>query len=128
MKGITPVTTGKGSWLFVEVPDDALEIEYWDYDVRRPYIDFESPKNFYRSIQLPYIHPGSYKFLATTKGISKEDAAKIVDRVLDVAIRLFVNYNKGEHGVFDYAPHSLQSLLRSHELNPELNYAILQKL
>jgi hypothetical protein len=120
------IKTGKGSWLFVEVPDDAKDISLThkvkDFPIQLMTWN-DSGGNWH--IKLP---KGSYKFLATTKGISEEQAAGIADTLyLADKPMAFENYGFGLPK-YKTAHESLQSLLRSHELNPELNYAILQSL
>lgn len=74
-------------------------------------------------ISLP---PGTYRFLFTTKTATEEDARKVV-RELPVGAR-YENYN-GDYPVWYHTgKESLHSLLRSKNLDPKNNYALIEKM
>lgn len=75
--------------------------------------------------------PGSYEILFTTKKVSEEDAKKIVGKE---GVHpswpfnpLYTNYGK-DRIYIDDARESLQSLLRSKNLDPARNYLLIKKL
>lgn len=69
--------------------------------------------------------PGSCRFLFATKTVTEEDARKVV-RELPVGAR-WMNYN-GDYPVWYHTgKESLRSLIRSKGLDPNKNYALIEK-
>lgn len=69
---------------------------------------------------------GRFQFLFTTKTATEEDAKKMV-RELPVGAR-YENYNGDFPVWYHTCKESLKSLLRSKGLDPNKNYAIIEKL
>lgn len=77
------------------------------------------------AIDLP---PGSYEILFTTKDCTEEQAGKAVawDLYEDVGV-LAANYENDKSGDKKTCLESLQSLLRSKNLDPNKNYLLLRR-
>lgn len=128
------VTTSKGTFLFVEVPDGICHTDLVYYGTM-PAIEFRviSTQNI-GCVELP--RGGNYRFISTTKNAIEEHAAMVVEFLEfvdygegDKLINQFYNYEYPTYDThFDDAIDSLKSLATSEGLNPKNNYAIIQKL
>lgn len=118
------ISTQKGKFLFVEVPEDAERFSFgydtpnWLYYYRKG-----AANSFdHRHIELS---AGQYTFLCVSKGISEEDAGKIVDKGIT---DLWMDYTNTDTDwdIYTKTPtESFSSLLKANGLDKDKNYAIL---
>lgn len=150
---MTPVTTAKGSFIFVEVPDDAYkidkcwqeygkvradrrctEVQYFSKSPIHPNYRSDNPK------EMGVIHLFNketlFDIIATTKDITEEQAAEIVAHHVGRETNYYHNYlpckncrdfrDIIDHS-FETAKESLQSLVQSVGLNTAETHLILKK-
>lgn len=119
------ITTTKGTFLFVQVPDGAYEfsteidfMEDWYQIIYHRDIDDEE-SGFYGecyqdNIELPQ---GNWQFINTCKDISEEQAKEVVDESIHTG--LFGHYVKGiplNTYCYKTASEAFQSLLQANEI------------
>ena len=82
------------------------------------------------------IPPGSYEFLFCTESATEEDAASVVQLISNGRISGMPQYRRYDKDPVKDTPakcwtrdprHSLETLLRSKNLDPKNNYAVIQK-
>lgn len=132
------VKTGKGTFVFVEVPGKIWQPETSVQGDGIPCLTYYSFENTDPTvICLP---PGSFTFIGTTKDIDEEKAKQIVDWYTDsndssydpqynetTYFDVFKDYSPNDDD-FDTATESFNSLLTSQGLDgSKCNYAILKK-
>lgn len=127
------ITTSKGTFLFIEVPDDALDDRWFVvYNVEKDsfcvefqtygdniYVDLNTNKDCY--------------VISTTKDISEEQCTEVVDsRWEGIGLVYYknylTNYRDSRQWTIKTAKESLQSLILANDLSLETNYLILKKL
>lgn len=128
------ITTSKGTFIFVEVPEDSDEYQIIESqnNTRFFWNDGECRNDYDLGEDIP--HGNKYEFICTTKNATEEHAAMVVDTHLSMISNgiAYKNYSpfdayEGYIG-YDNPLHSLQSLLSVRFFNPNNNYAIIQKL
>ena len=125
------ITTSKGSYIFVPIVKDSEHITVDDgYLCYLPHVPKGYSVSTMQYIELP--KDNNYTFLCTTDTITEEIAKGIVDEnkvgyinyCFGNKIGQNVNY---QHRSFQYALRSFESLLESHNLSPDKNYAICKQ-
>lgn len=87
--------------------------------------DYDEPKRE-KEIDLP---PGTYRFLFTTKTATEEDARKVVKSIPCGRKKIYKGVkDDGNEAWYESPLKSLHSLLRSKGLDPNKNYAIIEKI
>jgi hypothetical protein len=135
------IMTQKGTFLFLEVPDDVLYFRWFIvYNVKKESFSVE----FQTDNDAIYISLNTNKdcyIISTTKDVTEEQAQSIVDskeyesydfdgRAYDV---LYKNYNESEDSFvlncdqYYTAKESLQSLIQANDLDIDKNYLIIKK-
>lgn len=120
------ITTSKGTFLFVVVPDDAENVKC------HTYFNILSYLNKFKAfeIELPL---GEWVKMFTTKDISNEQAENIVLCTNEESYKFFgdgqfKNYNSEHTSYFKTAKESLQSLMKAYGLDITQNHQILAKI
>jgi len=126
------IITSKGTFLFVEVPDDVTNFIVEEFHINRTSLSFVSEKEDLQYIINLY---GICSKIATTKDITEVQAESIVDSdetegsdIFGIRLRYYIDYNNKENILIEEAKESLQSLLEAHGLDNTKNYLILKKL
>lgn len=111
-------------------PDNKWTVPYLKYVYRSIYHTRNFKKDFYCGDETP-LPTGSYEILFTTKKVSEEDAKKVVGKE---GVHpswpfnpLYTNYGN-DRVYIDDARESLQSLLRSKNLDPAKNYLLIRSV
>jgi hypothetical protein len=126
------ITTNKGTFLFVEVPDDAC-----DFNVIMEILHIKIQKKGYSETK--YIELSDKrildfcKIISTTKDITEEQAENIVDFSDYPNRRVYQDYETKNEDWLDLGyfvettKESLQSLIQTNSLDINKNYLILLK-
>lgn len=132
------ITTGKGEFLFVELPEDAEKVNIFDkadrnswtdtHELGSPHLQYFRHGYWQFPITLPY---SKYTYLCTSKGIGEEDAGKIVEKdYFDGIGYQYPRYSikrKWSFGMrFDKATESFENLLKANQLDENKTFAILK--
>jgi len=120
------IITSKGTFLFVEVPDDVTNFIVEEFHINRTRLSFVSEKEDLQYIINLY---GICSKIATTRDITEEQAESIVEFKpnRDSNYNLYKNYNNNGF-VFGSAKESLQALIQANGLDINKNYLILKQL
>jgi hypothetical protein len=133
------ITTSKGTFLFVEVPDDAANISMSSIGNLHYDHSFEGGVLNMHQMHIVDLFDTSLKFICTTKNATEEQAEMVVDSVFDYC-ELSVNVSGdgfdcvgcNADGLGDCAAKMthppLACLVKWEGLNTKNNYAIIQKL
>lgn len=127
------IITNKGTFLFVEVPDNFIPQRYGALDARNNCIWGKnnnitctipiSEKDF----SIPYDNMGiKPNIISTTKDITEEEAKNIVEKP---EYGWYLTYTKGNKDSYhcQTAKESLESLLKANGIDITKNYLILEK-
>lgn len=74
-----------------------------------------------------FLPPGTWQFLFTTKDVTEEQAAMIVDRRMDLKDHPYKGYEPAKLTVCWNSVQSFESLLRSKNLDTKKNFAVLKR-
>lgn len=109
-------------------PDNKWTVPYLKYVYRSIYHTRNFRKDFYCGDETP-LPPGSYEILFTTKDVSKHDAHEILPKIERKNEPVYYQYHCDEDalGTTDWEA-SLQSLLRSKNLDPAKNYLLIRSV
>lgn len=120
------ITTSKGTFLFVEVPDDIM---FQSINFRtKGFMHFKtySCTSTWSHNALP---DGKYQLICTTKNATEEHAAMVVEEVGYINGNIgYKSYHREIEAICHSALFSLLSLIDGAGLNIDSNYAIIQKL
>lgn len=127
------ITTTKGKFLFVEVPDDAYDFEEITNQSEIPYktaIQYHTKCLVTGYPQGESVTIGfQFEIISTTKDITEEQAESCVQIVFDTP-RLYANYLEPigiTYAMVTNAKDSLNTLIQK-KLNPNKNYLILKQI
>lgn len=111
----------------VEVPDDAKNFRFGKSERLKAKLFYNTTLDYFAGSQFIDLPPGTWRFLFTTNQATEEDARKVVE---PYTLRGNIRYTDFTHEYMwcDNAKDSLNSLLRSKDLDPKKNYAIIEKM
>lgn len=119
----------------VEVPEGSSAFKIIPHLVRNAISEMDAIKLVWECEQITHswatLPPGTWRFLFTTKMATEDDARKVVKNYGGK----YTDYEATEEDYrlqdiywYDNALQSLSSLLRSKGLDPDKNYALIEKL
>jgi hypothetical protein len=113
------ITTSKGTFLFVEVPDGSMyhSVRYF---LTGSVLEFLSNN---QAMQIPIPTGVEFEFICTTKNATEEQAAMVVD-----TYAFFYTSYTEKNLLYKKAKTALKSLIKANNLDHTNNHAIIQKL
>lgn len=129
----TEITTNNGTFLFIEIPDDAYDI-YLNYipSVGKPNCDIRYKRSVKKdtTIYLSPVFNFNLEIISTTKDITEEQSYIVIDSSDDYGENDW-SYNKNYvtgDWLLKSSKESLQSLIQANGLDINKNYLIVKKL
>lgn len=113
------ITTSKGTFIFVEVPDDAREFGF-----RSGHFSYQLPDMEFEAKLMPEVrlkNKGKLTFICTTSNATEEQAVMVVDKYAS----FYTSYTE-KNLLYKKAKTALRSLIKSIRLDHTNNYAILK--
>lgn len=119
MEDFTPITTSKGKFLAVKVPE-------WSYSVRIIGLAIFFENKHKNRVHVEPLPPGSYTLLFCTKEVTEQQAGEVVPIMRNNSGNSHYDYFFRKEWLFNLTRlESLRTLLLAHGLNPEDNWAVL---
>lgn len=126
------ITTNKGTFLFVEVPDDAYDFRLGEIRAGS-FVEYKTYDKFPTKKIIINLKKVKVKIISTTKDITEEQAENIVDFSDYPNRRVYQDYETKNEDWLDLGyfvettKESLQSLIQANGLDVNKNYLILLK-